>query len=79
MWLITLEGEGRYIEVAQRGQNEGVMDADAIGKHALQLWNDCTAHNGADQQSGAFAGQRSEALDGESEDAGKHRRIEKAN
>ena len=55
MRLIIFEREERYIDVAKRGQNERVMDANTIGEHALQLWNNRAAHNGADQQSGAFA------------------------
>ena len=73
MWLIIPERKGRYVEVAQRGQDKRVMDPNAVGKHALQLWNDRSAHDGADQESGAFAGQRSEALNRDSKDAREHR------
>jgi hypothetical protein len=77
--LITLEGEKRYIEVAQRRQDESMMDADVVREYALQLWNDRTAHDGADQHGGAFAGQRAEALNRKSENAGEHGRIEESN
>ena len=56
-----------------------MMDADVVREHALQLWNDRAAHDGANQHGRAFACQRAEALDRERENAGEHRRIEESN
>jgi len=47
------EGVEGDVRVTKDGEEEGVVDADAVGDHALQLWDDGTADDGGDEQAGA--------------------------
>src|SRR5207244_600317 len=59
-----------YVQIAEYGQDEGMVDADPVGQDALQFWNDSAAYDGCDQQGGAVSGERAQAVDSQGEDAG---------
>ncbi len=56
-----------------------MVDTDAIRQRALRQRNDRAAYDCHHQQTGAVSGQRTQFRDAQSEDAGKHHRIEQSN
>jgi hypothetical protein len=54
----AVEGKIGDVDVAERREEERVMDADMVGDDALHLWNDRSADNRCDEDAGAVAGPR---------------------
>jgi hypothetical protein len=64
------------IKVANRGDDEGVVDADAIGQRALQDRQNRAAYNGHYQHSGAVACQWAKLSNSKRKNTGEHNGIE---
>src|SRR5580698_10087682 len=61
----AVEGD---VAVTEDGQDEGVMDADAVGERSLRQWNNCATYDGCNQKSGSLAGKRSQLGNAQSKD-----------
>ena len=72
------EAEEGYIDVADGGDDEGVLDADAVGEVAFGEGKEGAAYDGLDQEARAFAGEFAETGEAEAEDAGEHDGVEEA-
>ena len=66
------------VDVAEGGEEEGVVDADVIGDEALQQRDERGAQDSHDQQAGAEVGQRSQLGQAESKNIGPHDGVEEA-
>src|SRR6476646_1053000 len=66
------------VQITEHRQEERVVNANMIGDFSLESGNDRAAHDGRNQQAGTFAGERSQAFNGQGEDAGEHYGVEQA-
>ena len=66
------------VDVAEDGEEKGVVDADVIGDEALQQRDERGAQDSHDQQAGAEIGERAQLGEAESKNIGPHDGVEEA-
>src|SRR5438874_2793432 len=67
------------VGVTQQWQHEGELHADAVGEHALQLWDHRATEDRHHQQTRGLGCERPEALDAEGEQGREHDGVEQPN
>ena len=72
------ESEECDVHIAERRDEESVMDTDRIRHLAFGQRDERAADNGRDQQARASSGQGAQALNAQSKDAGEHDGIEQS-
>ena len=72
------DAEDGDVDVADGWDDEGVLDADAVGEVAFGEGDERAAYDGGDHEAGAFAGEFAETGEAEAEDAGEHDGVEEA-
>src|SRR5438270_5769544 len=60
----------KNVNVADRRQDERMVNSDAVGQDSLELRNNGAANDRGDQYTRAFSGQRPQAFNAQREDAG---------
>src|ERR1700722_14220928 len=70
------DAEDREVDVADGGNDEGVLHANVVGETAFEGGENGSSDDGLNHETGAFAGEFAKACDSQSEDAGEHDGVE---